>query len=192
MIDLTEQNINATSTSKRPRDKEDEVSKVTVPTLKSTRLEAKTSNPDRVNGQTNLAPNQASTKMEARLAPIHGLLASLPNPLDKETKKFASILLSRAIEVLHCERKVDYHKKQTSYLPKPIRFKFKLETKPEYEDMKKFTDERNLADKILNECTLKLRESMVKVMDLELEGAINKLHKEFVEGMTKLFIVWTN
>ena len=29
-------------------------------------------------------------------------------------------------------------------------------------------------------------------MVLEYEGAIKKLQKEFVEGMVKLFVVWTN
>jgi len=87
MDDHIEQNTNATSNNKRPYNKEEEVINVTVPALKRTRLEDKTSNPDRINGGTILAPNQYNTKMEARLAPIQDLLASLPNPLDKETKK---------------------------------------------------------------------------------------------------------
>ena len=192
MDDHIEQNTNATSNNKRPYNKEEEVINVSVSALKRTRLEAKTSNPDRINGGTILAPNQYNTKMEARLAPIQGLLASLPNPLDKETKKFASALLSKAIEVLHCGRKVDYHEKQTAYLPKPIRFKFVLETKPEYEDNEKFINERTLAKTILYECIQSQRKSMVKVMVWEYEGAIKKLHKEFVEGLYRLLIIWIN
>ena len=192
MDDHFEQNTKATSNRKRPHNKDKEVSKMTVSALKRTRLEAKTSNPDRIFGDNILAPNQYNAKMEARLAPLQGLLASLPNPLDKETKKFASALLSKAIEVLHCKRKVDYHEKQTAYLPKPIRFKFQLETKPEYEDNQDFIEERASAKIILNECIQSQRKSMVKVMTWELEGAIKKLHKEFVEGLEKLLIIWIN
>ena len=70
MNDHNKQNTNATSTRKRQHDKDKEVINATVPPLKRTRLEAKTSNPDRVKGSNILAPNQSNTKMEARLAPI--------------------------------------------------------------------------------------------------------------------------
>ena len=130
----TEQNTEATSTKKRSRDNENEGHTASVSTLKATRNEAKSSNSSRIHEKNNQKPNQASLKMAARLEPISDLLASLPKPLDQETKEFAIVLLYRSIEVLHCSKKVEYFKANPSFLLTSIRFKFKLNCKAEHED----------------------------------------------------------
>ena len=72
-------------------------------------------------------------KREAGLIPIRGLLALLPNPLSNEHKEFMTTLISKAIEVLHYERRVDYHIAHPTVHLSSIRFKFDLTCKAEYE-----------------------------------------------------------
>ena len=82
----------------------------------------------------NSTPDQASLKMEARLIPIKSLLESLPNPFSNEHKEFSTTLISKSIEVLYCERRVDHHTANPTVHPPSIRFKFNLTCKAEYEE----------------------------------------------------------
>ena len=122
-------------------------------------------------------PNQASLRMAKRLEPIAVLLASLPKPLSKQTSEFASSLLSHSIEVRHCERKVNYHNNNPDILPSPIRFKFKLTCKSEYEDTQNFKIQAAQSAKIMSDCKEAQRKIMISVMKMEYEGAIAKLKK---------------
>ena len=197
MPDSTQQNTSATGPNKRPRNLDYEKTNPSGPMLKTSRKEAVSSNPNRVlekeksndrNGQ-----NDAFLKMEARLAPLQGLLESLPNALAQETKTLASKLLSRKIEVLHCERRVKYHDDNSSFLPGSIRgFKFNLTCKAEYEDTKEFKEQLTIANRLVMNTKQALRDCMVKVMELEDEGSKNKLHNMVVKGFNALFICWVN
>ena len=81
----------------------------------------------------NFTPNQASLKLEARLIPIEGMLAYLLNPSSNKYKESTTTTISKAIKVLHCERKVNYHIENPTVHPSSIRFEFNLTCKAEYE-----------------------------------------------------------
>ena len=99
-----------------------------VSILKSSRKEAKSSNLSRQNGgeSEDKSAKDNTKKQDIRLAPIQSLLASLPEPFDVESKAFASTLLSQAIQVIHCTRRLEFHEKTPSFTPLSIRFKLKL------------------------------------------------------------------
>ena len=102
MDTASEQTTPATSTQKRTGEDDNEIKEL-VSFLSKTRKETEISKLSRPNDKSNTSePNQASLKMKKRLEPIAVLLASLPKPLSKQTSKFASSLLSQAIEVCHC------------------------------------------------------------------------------------------
>ena len=165
-----------------------------VSILKPSRKEAKSSNLSRLNGgeSEDKSAKDNTKKQDLRLAPIQSLLALLPEPFDAELETFASTLLSRAIQVIHYTRRLEFHEKNPSFIPSSIRFKHKLTCKVEYEDNDIFITQRTLTNKILRNTTEKLCECMVKVMIMEKEGAINKLQEEFINGLTALFVCYTN
>ena len=187
MTNSTEQTSTAASTKKRDRNDSEETEDP-VNFLSQTRKEAKLSKQSRQKDSSE--PNQASLKMAKRLEPIEALLATLPKPLAKLTSDYATTLLSHAIEVRHCERKVNYHNENPAILPSPIRFKYKLACKPEYEDTSEFKTQATLSSNIMHKCKQDLRVCMIAVMEMELSGAINKHQKTFVEGLLELFSYW--
>ena len=128
--------------------------------------------------------------MAKRLEPIEALLATLSKTLGKLTSDYATTLLSHAIEVHHCEWKVNYHNDNLSILPLPIRFKFKLTCKSEYEETQRFKTQAAQSAKIMSDCKEAQRNIMISVMEMEYEGAISKLKKKFVEGLIELFSYW--
>ena len=190
----TQQNSTATNTKKRSTATamKPHVENASVSNLKTTRNEAKTANLARVNESQPRKNNQTCLKMETRLEPIKDLLASLPSPLNLETKKFATLLLSKSIEVLHCDRKVKYHEANPSFLPSSCRFKFDLNCKVEYEDNTKIKTQQALAKNILETTKQSLRTCIVNVQKIEREGAIAKLKSEFIKGLVTLFEYYVN
>ena len=188
------QNTTATSSKKRQRDKRNERNTTSGPSLKSTRNEAKSSNSSRLKEKESDEPakKDAFQKQEERLAPIQSLLASLPEPFDVESKAFASNLLSQAIQVIHCNRRLEYHEKNPSFIPSSIRFKHKLTCKVEHEENDIFITQRALSKKILDNAIQELRQCMVKVMKMEQEGAIFKLQELYVTGLHALFNCYSN
>ena len=130
--------------------------------------------------------------MEACFKPLLSLCKLLPVPLQNETKDFSSDLLSKSIEVLNCEREFKYYEKKSTYLSSPLRFKFLLTYKAEYEVNKEFEEQRPVANKILDDTKISLYKCCVKVMRIEKEGAIDKLHNKFINGLLRLLEYITN
>ena len=128
--------------------------------------------------------------MAKRLEPISDLLESLPKPLSKQTSEFATKLLSKAIDVRHCEKKVTFYNNNPAILPTPIKFKFKLTCKSDYEENSIFKVEAARSAKIMDETRQSLRECIVRVMEMEYSGAIINLQKCFIEGILELLSYW--
>ena len=133
MTNSPEQTATATGTKLRSS-VIDKSSEDPVSDLSATRKEANLAKLSRSNDNSNSKPNQASLKMAKRLEPISDPLESLPKPLSKQTSEFATKLLSKAIDVHHCNKKVSYYKDNSVILPTPIKFKFKLTCKSDYEE----------------------------------------------------------
>ena len=130
--------------------------------------------------------------MEARLEPIQDLLELLPAPLKVITQEHVINLLSRAIEVRHCERRHDFHDSNPTYNPSSTRFKFDLTCKPEYEDNERYEIQRTNARNILAEAKKHLRDCIVEVMKIELKGSIIKLQQKFIKGFINVTELWVN
>ena len=105
--------------------------------------------------------------MEDRLEPIKDMLESLPPPLNQETKKFATTLLSKLIKVLHCDQKVEYHLANSSFLPYSCRFNFELKYKVEYEDDSNIKTQQALAKNIFEKAKQDLREYIINVQKIK-------------------------
>ena len=105
--------------------------------------------------------------MEDRLEHIKDMLESLPPSLNKKTKKLATTLLSKLIEVLHCDQKVEYHLANPSFIPSSCRFKFELKCKVEYEDDSNIKTQQALAKNILKKAKQDIQECIVNVQKIE-------------------------
>ena len=78
----------------------------------------------------------------------------------------------------------------TSFMPKSIKFKFKLTCKAEYEDTNEFKIQATEAARILAECKDTLKGCILRVLKMELEGAKEKIQDYFIAGLIKLFTYW--
>ena len=121
---MSNDNTNATS-NKRKRDDDGDPKPISI--LKKTRIEAKTSNPTRLKWRQKSNVNQgklskSQIKMNKRLEPIEKTLASLPTVLASQFKDFASLILSRKIEILHCEKRTHFHETTPLFFPSSTRF----------------------------------------------------------------------
>ena len=126
-----------TITNIRQSDKINWSKNPSVSFLKHSRNEEKSPKISRLNGEETedkSAKKDNTKKKDLHLAPIQGLLVSLPEPFDAELETFASTLLSRAIQVIHYTRRLEFHEKNPSFIPSSIRFKHKITCKVEYED----------------------------------------------------------
>ena len=149
------QTTQATDKNKRQREKDKE-NEDSVPPLSTTRKEAKVSKKSRPSEHSTSEPNQASLKMAKRLEPIAALLASLPKPIATQTSLFASNLLSKAIDSIHCKRRLKFHVDKPSYRPTSIRFKYELTYKAEYEDSNTYKALATQSAKIVDKTRLKV------------------------------------
>ena len=190
---MSNDNTNATNTNKRKRD-EDDVEETPISTLKKSRYEAKSSNSSRVKWRpkSTLNPEKLSKsqiKMEKRLEPILQTLESLPTALASEFKEFASSILSRKIELLHCEKRTKFHETTPTFMPSSVRgyMKFELTCKTEFQDNVEFTDLKKKANLIVEEAKLALRDTIVSVQRMEEKGTKELLIKEFVQGLLDIF-----
>ena len=101
-----------------------------------------------------------------------------------------SSLLSKSIEVIHCNQRVKSHLANTTFLPRSNRFDFKLTCKPEYEGNKVFKEQAAESKDIIEKAQKSLRECIGNVMDMELQGTILKLKNEYINGLLNLFECW--
>ena len=106
---------NTTATSNKRTHEEVDSANSPVSTLKKTRIDAQSADISRVKWRANSnsntipgAPSKAQTKMEKRLEPLAPLLASLPKPLSIQFKEFATLILSRKIDIIHCEKRTQF------------------------------------------------------------------------------------
>ena len=164
-----QQNTNATNKKRRSHTtaSRNKVENASVSNLKTTRNEAKTANLARVEDLESSKNNQDCLKMEDRLEPIKDMLESPLPSLNQENKKFATTLLSKLIEVLHCDQKVEYHLANPSFIPSFCRFKFELKCKVEYEDDSNIKTQQALAKNILEKAKQDLQEYIVNVQKIE-------------------------
>ena len=174
----------ATDKNKRQREKYNEI-KDSITPLSTTMKEAKISKKSRLSENSNPKPNQAILKMAKRLESIAALLVSLPKPLADQTSLLASNLLSKAIEWIHCKRRLKFHVNTPSFLPTSIRFKYGLTCKAEYEDSDTFEALATQSAKIMDETKASQRALMIEVMEMELEGAKTKLQTELIKDAVK-------
>ena len=65
------------------------------------------------------------------------LLASLPKPIARQME---ILVVSQAIEVIHCERRTYFHETMPSFYLSSIKFEFDLTIKKEFESTKEFLD----------------------------------------------------
>ena len=77
-------------------------------------------------------------------------------------------------------------------MPTSIRFKHELTCKAEYEDNEIYITQRTITKNIIEHAKQDCCKSMVIVMEMELKGAINKLHEDFVNGLYALFECYSN
>ena len=189
MTNSPEQTATATGTNTRSSGN-NKANEDPVSALSATRKEAELAKKSRPKDNSISKPNHASVKMAKRLEPISDLLESLPKPLSKQTSEFATKLLSKAIDVRHCEKKVTFHNNNPAILPTPIKFKFKLTCKSNYEENSIFKVEAARSAIIMDETCQSLRECIVRVMEMEYSGAIINLQKCFIEGILELLSYW--
>ena len=151
--------------------------------LVTIRKKIEISNSSRANDDFPSQPNQTRLKMAKKLEPIKDLVALLSKPLYKETSEFAASLLSKAIEVRHCNKREKYYRSNPDVDPNPIGFKFKLTCKLEYVDNATFKTQAAVAAKIMIEAKKSLREYMLCVMKIENKGVRLKVQNNFIEGL---------
>ena len=197
---MSNENTNATSTKKRTRDNDLEGATENPPVsiLKRSRIEKTSSNLSRVKfGHENRVQNQseklskAQTKMMKRLEPITRTLASLPLPLATQVKAFATLILSRKIEIIHCEKRTRFHEKNPHFYPSSTRFEFKLTCKEEYANNEIFKEQKEKAKAIVEETKKSLRETILSVHKMEEEGSKTKFMEDFMKGTLDIFELYS-
>ena len=187
---MSNDNTNATS-NKRKRGNDTEDRPISI--LKRTRNEAKSAKSTRVNWRhksnenQNQKPSKAQIKMDKRLKPIEETLASLPKPLASQFKSFASSILSRKIEIIHCKKRTHFHESTPTFFPSSARFQFELSCKEEFKDNTEFIELKNKTNTIVEETKKALREAIISVQKIEEEGSKSLLRQEFINGLLDIF-----
>ena len=187
---MSNDNTNASS-NKRKLDNDDGDPKP-ISILKKTRIEAKTSNPTRLKWRQKSNVNQgklskSQIKMNKRLEPIEKTLASLPTVLASQFKDFVSLILSRKIEILHCEKRTHFHETTPLFFPSSTRFKFELSCKEEFKDNQEFIDLKAKAKEIVEETKKALRKTIISVQKIKEQETKSLLRQEFIKVLLDIF-----
>ena len=164
-------------------------------TLKKTRVEALSVNPSRVKWGSNSNPGVTSkvqTKMERRLEPIQPLLASLPQPLAIQFKEFATLILSRKIEIIHCNKRTQFTERNPDFYPTSILFEFELTSKDEFVVHDEFKVLRDNARQTVLDMKNSLRKTISELQVLEETWTTHTLYKEFINGLIDIFELYSS
>ena len=125
--------------------------------------------------------------MNKRLEPIENTLASLPKVLASQFKDFASLILSRKIEILHCEKRTHFHETTPNFFPSSTRFKFELSCKEEFKDNAEFIALKEKANEIVEGTKTSLSDTIISAKKIEEEGTKALLRVEFIQGLLDIF-----
>ena len=131
--------------------------------------------------------------MEKRLEPLAPLLASLPKPLSLQFKEFATLILSRKIEIIHCEKRTQFTELNPDHyqssIPDP---KFELTCKAEFVDNNEFKTLRDKAKQAVLDMKNSLRSTISELQKLEETCTKSLLIDEFFDGLTDIFELYSS
>ena len=164
--------------------------------LKKTRERARKSNYNRVVHKANPPPDEnysdsedekQLSNMEKRLTSCKSLLRSLPNNLQSYMLDWARKLTSHVLTKIHLEKRETYMITNPNFLPKSIRFDFKLTSQLDLEGNKEMVVLCAKATMVMDEAKEKLRSIIREAQKLEVLATTEKLQTEFIKGLTGLF-----
>jgi len=125
------------------------------------------------------------------LEPILPTLASLPTPLATQFKAFATLIFSRKIEIIHCEKRTRFHEETPDFYSSSTRIEFKLTCKEEYVSNPIFKEQRDKAKTIVEETKKSLRNTILEVQKMEETGAKERINSDFIRGLLDIFELYS-
>ena len=135
--------------------------------------------------------NTQNKKMSKRLDSLNQLLESQTLPIRTQLKTWAGKLLSKTIGTIHNEQRKKHMENNPTFLPKSIRFGFKLIQKPVLEGNQEYEELENNTVEIMKKFKEELRNVIVKTQLLEESEDLKQRKKVFTDGLTELFMLGT-
>lgn len=118
--------------------------------LKWSRTEARSNNPPRRKWYAN-SKTSKTWYGEKRIAPLRHFRAAIPKPIAPQIEEFVSSIVSRAIELSHCEKYAHFHEMAPPIYPSSTRFECELTCKEEFKSNKEIKELKEKSKSILTE-----------------------------------------